>query len=62
MVDTKLTEEEQQKALILITAIEGKITNARAGKQLQLSVRQAQRAKAAIRIDGMSSMEEEKNS
>lgn len=56
MVDTKLTEEEQQKASVLISAIEGKITNARAAKQLQLSVRQVQRAKAAIRKDGLLSV------
>lgn len=56
MADTKLTEQEQGKAAILALAIEGKITNDQAAKQLRLSVRQVQRAKAAIRIDGIASV------
>lgn len=52
MADTKLTEGEQEKAEILTAAIEGKITNSHAAKQLRLSIRQVQRAKAAIRKSG----------
>jgi len=54
MDDTELTPAEQEKAAILIAAIKGKITNAQAAKQLHLSIRQVQRAKAAIRKDGCS--------
>src|SRR6266568_504473 len=48
MAGTKLTAREQERAAILTAAIEGKITNSHAAKQLQLSVRQVQRAKAAL--------------
>ncbi len=52
MAYTKLTPAEQEKATILIAAIKGKITNAQTAKQLRLSVRQVQRAKAAMRKEG----------
>lgn len=51
-----LTATEQEKATILTRAIEGKVTNKQAAKQLRLSVRQIQRAKAAIRKDGSMSV------
>lgn len=50
---SQLTAKEQEKARILNAAIEGKITNGEAAKQLRLSKRQVQRAKAAIRKDGI---------
>ena len=50
----ELTEREKEKAAILSHAIEGTITNARAAKQLGLSIRQIQRAKANIRQNGTS--------
>jgi hypothetical protein len=56
MLDSKLTQEEQERANILRSAIEGEITNSHAAKQLRLSVRQVQRAKAAIRKDGITSV------
>lgn len=56
MPDTKFTLAEQEKAAILTSAIEGKITNSHAAKQLRLSIRQVQRAKAAIRKDGVASV------
>jgi hypothetical protein len=56
MVDPKFTSAEQEKATILACAIEGKITNNHAAKQLGLSVRQVQRAKAAIRKKGIKSV------
>ena len=49
MSATKLTSAEREKATILVSAIAGEITNNHAAKQLGLSVRQVQRAKAAIR-------------
>lgn len=52
MAGTNLTAREQEKATILADAIAGKITNGHAAKQLRLSVRQIQRAKAAIRKGG----------
>jgi hypothetical protein len=52
MAGSKLNSKEQEKASILRSAIMGKITNAQAAKQLRLSVRQVQRAKADIRKDG----------
>jgi len=52
MAGTHLTAKEQEKATILTLAIEGKITNGQAAKQLGLSVRQIQRAKAGIRKGG----------
>lgn len=52
MADTKLTPTEQEKLAILTATLEGKITNATAAKQLQLSIRQVQRAKATIRTEG----------
>ena len=52
MAYTKLTPGEQEKAEILTAVIEGKITNSHAAKQLRLSIRQVQRAKAAIRKGG----------
>lgn len=56
MAGTTLTALEQEKANILTRAIEGKITNDQAAKQLRLSVRQVQRAKAAIRKYGIASV------
>lgn len=56
MPDTKITPAEQEKAAILASAIAGKITNSHAAKQLRLSIRQVQRAKAAIRTDGIASV------
>jgi hypothetical protein len=56
MAGTKLTAWEQEKATILTAAIEGKITNEQAAKQLRLSVRQVQRAKAAMRKHGVVSV------
>lgn len=52
--ESKLNSSEQEKAGILSLAIEGKITNAHAAKQLRLSIRQIQRVKAKIRSDGTS--------
>lgn len=56
MAGSELTAKEQEKATILTDAIAGKITNNQAAKQLHLSVRQVQRAKAAIRKDGITSV------
>src|SRR5487761_1896678 len=56
MPDTKLTPFEQEKATILNRAIKGAITNTHAAKQLGVSVRQVQRAKAAIRERGIVSV------
>lgn len=56
MADTKLTPTEEEKASILYSAIEGQITNSHAAKQLGLSIRQVQRAKAAIRKNGKASV------
>lgn len=53
MADTDLTAAEQEKAAILIAAIEGKITNAQVAKQLRLSIRQVQRIKAEVRKSGI---------
>ena len=52
MAGSKLNSKEQEKADILNSAITGKITNAQAAKQLRLSIRQVQRAKAGIRKRG----------
>lgn len=52
MAYTRLTAREREKAVILTAAIEGKVTNAQVAKQLHLSIRQVQRAKAAVRRDG----------
>lgn len=52
MVGSKLNSKEQEKANILQSAIMGKITNVQAAKQLRLSVRQVQRAKASVRKGG----------
>ena len=56
MADTDFTEAEQERAVILMAAIKGKVTNARAAKQLSLSIRQVQRAKSAIRKNGVKSV------
>src|ERR1700691_1484530 len=56
MAGSILTAEEQEKAAILTAAIEGNITNSHAAKQLHLSIRQVQRAKAALRKDGKTSV------
>lgn len=53
MAGSELTTKEQEKADILIAAIAGRMTNERAGKQLGLSTRQIQRAKAGIRQYGI---------
>ncbi|HUD44949.1 MAG TPA: ISNCY family transposase [Patescibacteria group bacterium] len=52
MVDAKLTTAEHEKLAIITDGIAGKITNEQAAKQLGLSIRQVQRAKAAIRKGG----------
>lgn len=52
MVD--LNAKEQEKANILTAAIAGTITNNQAAKQLGLSIRQVQRAKAIVRQQGAS--------
>lgn len=52
MADEKLTAKEQEKAHVLAAAIAGEITNDHAAKQLGLSIRQVQRAKAAMRKEG----------
>jgi transposase len=54
MADARLTSSEQEKLAILTAASKGEITNAHAAKQLRLSVRQIQRAKAAIKREGVS--------
>ena len=56
MAGITLTEREQFKASILTRTIDGKITNAQAAKKLGLSVRQIQRAKAAIRKYGINTI------
>lgn len=56
MPDTKFTPEEQEKTTIIVSAIERKITNSQAAKQLHLSIRQIQRVKAAIRKKGIASV------
>lgn len=53
MDHTKFTAAEQEKAVIITLAVKGKVTNARAAKQLHLSIRQIQRAKAAMRKNGL---------
>src|SRR5690242_8975801 len=50
MVD--LNEKEQERANIFTAAIAGTITNNQAAKQLGLSIRQVQRAKAVVRQQG----------
>src|SRR5579862_7245467 len=54
MAGTKLTAKEHERVAILTAAIEGKITNDQAAKQLRLSVRQIQRAKKDIKQQGAS--------
>jgi hypothetical protein len=56
MANARFTAKEQEKATILSAAIEGKITNDQAARQLGLSVRQVQRAKVKIRENGVSSI------
>lgn len=56
MAGATLTAREQQRANILTAAITGKITNEQAGKQLRLSIRQIQRAKAKIRKNGITTV------
>ncbi len=51
---SELTTKEQERSTILLSAIEGRITNAAAAKQLGVSVRQVQRAKANMRQNGTS--------
>ncbi len=52
MAETNLNAKEHEKLAIIRLAIEGKITNAHAAKQLFISVRQIQRIKAEIRKNG----------
>lgn len=52
MFESKFTDSEQEKVAILTAANEGKITNAHAAKQLGLSIRQVQRAKKRVRLNG----------
>ena len=49
MAGSKLTAKEQEN---LNRAITGEITNAHAAKQLRLSIRQVQRAKIRLRLNG----------
>ncbi len=56
MAGQQLTAAEQEKAAILTDAIAGRITNEEAAKQLRLSIRQVQRAKARIRKNGKSAI------
>lgn len=56
MAETKFTAAEQERLAVLKQAIAGTITNAHAAKQLRLSVRQVQRAKARIRKAGASAV------
>jgi hypothetical protein len=56
MSTSQLSAAEQEKARILTSAIAGTITNGEAAKQLRLSVRQVQRAKAAVRRDGITTV------
>lgn len=56
MAGANLTAKEKEKANILRSAIMGRITNAKAAKQLGLSVRQVQRVKARIRKDGQNAV------
>lgn len=53
MAGSRLTSKEQERVYILNAAIARKITNEQAGKQLKLSIRQIQRAKAKIRKNGI---------
>jgi hypothetical protein len=52
MSGSQFSSREQEKVAIILSAIEGKITNAHAAKQLRLSIRQVQRAKLKIRLNG----------
>ncbi len=56
MAGIQLTAVEREKVDILTAAIEGRITNDQAAKQLKLSIRQVQRAKARIRRSGESAL------
>jgi len=49
---SQFSSREQEKMAIILSAIKGKITNAHAAKQLRLSIRQVQRAKVKIRLNG----------
>lgn len=53
MAGISLTEKEHKKLVIIQSAIEGRITNSSAGKQLNLSVRQIQRIKSDIKKNGL---------
>lgn len=52
MAESKATALEEERAAILTSANEGRITNAHAAKQLGLSIRQVQRAKIKVRLKG----------
>ena len=56
MADAILTSHEQEKLAILQNSLSGNITNEIAAKQLGISVRQVQRAKSAIRRNGVSAV------
>ncbi len=56
MAGIHFTSQEQEKADILVAAIEGKITNNQAAKQLGLSMRHVKRVKAAIRRNGIATV------
>ena len=56
MAGVQLNANEQEKATILTEAIAGKFTNAQAGKQLRLSIRQIQRVKSRIRKNGINAV------
>src|SRR5258706_4672778 len=52
MAGVNFSAKEHEKLTIIQSAIDGKITNAHAAKQLNLSVRQIQRTKAEIKKSG----------
>jgi hypothetical protein len=52
MAGNTFSSEEEEKLVIIRSALAGSITNAQAATQLHLSVRQIQRIKAEIRING----------
>lgn len=52
MAGITFTSEEEEKLVIIQSAIEGRITNSHAAKELRLSVRQIQRIKAEIKKHG----------
>lgn len=56
MAEATLNSKEQEKLTIIQSAIDGKITNAHAAKQLNVSVRQIQRIKSEVKKNGSSAI------